>query len=264
LINGHIAAVRYYKKRLPDAKLVTLTSFDPLSLSPALWLSDTGSNAAQWDDLSGNGRHATQTTGIQQPEIVTNALNGRQVRRFDGSNDFMSILSGLNIIRNVAGATVFCAWEYITLPSSGSFRAPFVIATGTSDASGRISIGTNLGTTKMFSGGRGLDADALQRVDSTADATTNPFIQTALFDYANSDLFQYINGGLDGSSTSFQTAGNTSDTDSLAIRIGSHTGEGFFANIDIAEILVFPVALSAENRQNVESYLSQKYNIALA
>jgi hypothetical protein len=36
-------------------------AFKPLSLSPApaLWLSDTGSDASVWPDLSGNGRNAT-------------------------------------------------------------------------------------------------------------------------------------------------------------------------------------------------------------
>jgi hypothetical protein len=62
-------------------------SFDPLSLSPALWLSDTGSDPSVWSDESGNSRHAVQATIANQPSIVTGALNGRQVRRFDGVND---------------------------------------------------------------------------------------------------------------------------------------------------------------------------------
>ena len=64
--------------------------FNPLSLSPAIWLSDTGSDAGTWPDLSTNGRHATQATENQQPAIVSGARNGRQVRRFDGSNDVLA------------------------------------------------------------------------------------------------------------------------------------------------------------------------------
>jgi hypothetical protein len=244
-------------------RLFQVGGFSPLSLAPALWLSDTGSNAAQWDDISGNGRHATQATGASQPAVVTNALNGKQVRRFDGINDFMSLATGLNIARNVAGVTIFGAWKYITLPNSGDFRVSFTISNGIANGASRAAVGTNLGTTKLFAAGRRLDANALQRVDSTANASTAPFIHSAVFDYANSDLYQYVNGSLDGSTTSFQSDGNTSDTDSVSVRVGSHTGTGNFTNIDMAEIIVFPRALSTTERQAVERYLSNKYAITI-
>ena len=32
--------------------------FSPLDLDPDLWLSDTGSDPANWSDLSGNNNHA--------------------------------------------------------------------------------------------------------------------------------------------------------------------------------------------------------------
>jgi len=50
-------------------------AFNPLSLSPALWLSDTGSDASVWPDISGNGRNATQAVALNHPAIVTGALN---------------------------------------------------------------------------------------------------------------------------------------------------------------------------------------------
>lgn len=75
-------------------------AFDPLSLSPALWLkADAGLfqdtlftvpavNDADpiggWQDQSGNGRHATQTTVSRRPTLKLAIQNGRAVVRCDG------------------------------------------------------------------------------------------------------------------------------------------------------------------------------------
>lgn len=66
-----------------------LAGFNPLSLSPALWLNDTGSDPSVWTDISGNGRNAVQGNVGNRPAIITNALNGKQVRRFDGVDDYL-------------------------------------------------------------------------------------------------------------------------------------------------------------------------------
>jgi hypothetical protein len=84
--------------------------FSPLSLSPALWLdaSDAGTlwnattggslvapggHIARWEDKSGNARHATQGTSGQQPTRQTAVRNGRDVVRFDGTNDFLATVA---------------------------------------------------------------------------------------------------------------------------------------------------------------------------
>jgi hypothetical protein len=49
----------------------------------------SGSDVTQWDDLSGNGNHATQGTATNRPKSGTRTLNGKNVLDFDGSNDFL-------------------------------------------------------------------------------------------------------------------------------------------------------------------------------
>lgn len=78
--------------------------FDPLDLSPVLWLdgsdettmfdATTGGSLvavdaaiARWEDKSGEGNHATQTTGGNQPLRKAAVENGNDVVRFDGSGD---------------------------------------------------------------------------------------------------------------------------------------------------------------------------------
>jgi len=44
---------------------------------------------SQWNDISGNNRHFIQNTSNKQPIVVSNALNGYPVVRFDGIDDEM-------------------------------------------------------------------------------------------------------------------------------------------------------------------------------
>ena len=237
-----------------------LSGFNPLSLSPALWLNDTGSDPSVWTDMSGNGRDASQADPAKRPSIVTNALNGKQVRRFDGVNDFLGLTTGLNMFKQVSGATVIMAYKWVSNPNATS--NVFFASNGPLATTSRVLVGGGYGTPrKLHSGGRRLDGDVFSAIGSTADNPTTYFVHSGILDYANSDIFQYVNATLDGSSTSFQTNGITDNSDS-AITIGSSAGSQSFSNVDIAEILVFPTALSDVNRQKVERYLSGKYAIA--
>ena len=72
--------------------------FDPTSIADwGAWynaadtssISLSGSEVTQWNDLSGNGHHATQGTSTRRPLSGTRTLNGLNVLDFDGSNDFL-------------------------------------------------------------------------------------------------------------------------------------------------------------------------------
>jgi hypothetical protein len=237
-------------------RLFQVGGFSPLSLAPALWLSDTGSNTAQWDDISGNGRHATQATAANQPAIVTNALNGRQVRRFDGSNDFMALTSGFDMLRNRAYGAIFAVCK-TTLGLGGVDGAVINISRGGSTNQARLNIQAIPFGSSYRAGARRLDADAFTGVSTSHNNNFNIVVSEALY---SSGL---IRVGLNGAYTqaSLPSSGNTSDTNSDAIEVGRTAA--FYINGDIAEILVFPTALSTTERQAVERYLSNKYAITI-
>jgi hypothetical protein len=270
-INDHL--VREFNRRVFNLGLNSLLifpfdggfrylgDFNPLSLSPALWLSDTGSNAAQWDDLSGNERHATQATGIEQPAIVAGALNGRQVRRFDGSNDGMNMSNIGNFSRNIGAITIFAVRKFAVLPSTPQniFRVNTSVGT-----TSRIFFGGGVIANKASIGGRRLnDGDSFQIATTANNSSLAPVLHCGEFHYSDAVLTQRINGQVDGQLTPFQTAGNTDDVASNYVAIGRENVGGFF-NGDIAEIIVFEYKLTTDERQKIERYLSQKYNIALA
>lgn len=100
---GRIKKLTIYKT-LDDAKLRELTFKDPLSVPDcAAWfrLSDLSTITAaagavsQVNDLSGNGYHMVQATGANQPKTGTRTINGKNVLEFDGTDDYMTLPSGM-------------------------------------------------------------------------------------------------------------------------------------------------------------------------
>ena len=49
-----------------------------------------GSSVASWTDSSGNSNSVAQGVSARQPTLQTNELHGRNVVRFDGTNDILS------------------------------------------------------------------------------------------------------------------------------------------------------------------------------
>ena len=248
-------------------------TFSPSDISGlGLWLDagtitglSDGDAISTWNDLSGAGRNATGS-GSARPTYETNELNGKPVVRGDGVDDYMSFAAG-SLLQNVAGATLFAVLRWRSSPASS--KNAVVVSTSVASNFARAALlGGTAGSGKWSAGGRRLDANSYVGVgSSTSINTASCAIQEAVFDYANSNLYQYINGTLDGSTTSFQTDGNTSDAASLLGTLfasydgGSGAG---FAGIDVAEILIWPSALSSGNRALVRAYLAAKYAISAA
>jgi hypothetical protein len=228
-----------------------LGGFNPLSLAPALWLSDTGSNAAQWNDISGNGRHATQATGSRQPSIVTGVINGRQVRRFDGTDDFLATPDFY-----LSTITVFAVYK------------PAAISTQQHVLRKGNSVGSQLEY-----GMRATNETTAVFIASTATTAVVP-TQTK----ASGGNWIIQSGSFDGSNAATSVNGSVGSNVALSGSIANYTSgvrigaayasgigidtdpPGLALNGDAAEILIFSLLTDA-NRQRVESYLNAKYAI---
>ncbi len=87
----------------------------PAETTTALWLdaadagtvTHSGGAVSQWDDRSGNGRHATQVTGGNQPGYVLAEQNALNVIRFDGSTGFFDLGTGLDWMESDATHVAF-------------------------------------------------------------------------------------------------------------------------------------------------------------
>ena len=166
-------------------------------------------------------------------------------------------LGSSNLLRNVAGASVFFVGQWASVPTT---TTPILLIQTFAGAS-RLLFGGGLSPQKYTTHGRRVDADALSAAGvSTQNITANSFvIHETVLDYSSAVTNQYINGVLDGQNTTFQTAGLTSDTASSGCLIGSG-GTNTFPGL-MAELLVVEQAVTLSLRQKIEGYLAWKWNI---
>lgn len=233
--------------------------FDPLDLSPSLWLdaSDASTlydatsggslvaadgSVARWEDKSGNARHATQSTSGSRPTRKTSIQNSLDIVRFDGASDHMPLSSSFNI----------------------STGAIFAVAKGSTKSVQAIYANGDSGAVKrdlaLFVFGAGSTyverSDGIDYHGVTQAQTTGIF--NVCFCWLNSSS---INAGTNGSESSFSTTvgGATSDAGCVGASIESVLNHYFDG--DIAEILVFDALPDSTDRAAVRDYLNAKWDI---
>jgi hypothetical protein len=216
-----------------------------------------GGEVDVWADQSGNGRDFSAPALANRP-AYSGTLNGLPVLTFDGSTDHLTgNAASLTIARNVSGVTIIAVVKYAT---GGADQRLFSTSTGASTTNVRNLISSM--SSIYRTSGRRLDADSAQNIDTVTTVTGNPAIQSAVFRYSVATAGSGVNSVMvDGV---FQTPGNSSDTDSQRTAIGvalSLTGQ--FLNGDLAELIIYQRAISVEERNSVERYLSVKWGIAI-
>lgn len=207
-----------------------------------------------WADQTTNARNASQATADYRPAYVTNVLNGRPVLRFDGVDDslFTTALTNLN---SLVGLSVFVVVS--PLRTTGTQITAMLRSTE------GISAGIQLGTDLLYI--YYSDENGMCYGHYTATHTIGvPKIYTSIF-----------NGALSGNSRTVVYEGGTSKTliydisppadlcnTLTSLYVGKGTGADAFQG-DIAEIIIYPTALSDNQRKQVELYLSRKWDIAV-
>jgi hypothetical protein len=243
-------------------------AFSPLYIPGLLFWFDAGritgladtAPVPQWNDISGLGNHVAQATADNRPAYRTAQVNGLPAVSFDGTNDYLSF-STLSLVKNIGVFTLYA----VTATGAISADKRLFVASTTAAANSKVLIGRGRGSATNTVGalGRRNDNDSNAEVNSAINAFANDAwtIQTTTFDWANSDLFVYVNGALVASSTSFQTDGVTSNFDSAAIVIGTNgNASGNFYPGKVAELIG---AVDSSARLKTERYLSAKYGITL-
>jgi hypothetical protein len=253
--------------------------FNPLSLSPALWLDASDANTlfdatsggslvaadgtvARWEDKSGNNRHFTQLFSSAMPIRKTDVQNGLDGARFDGSNDIMTMASGLDILRNAPGASWMAVVKWASNPTSNKVFAHV----STSEAQNFVLSAIGAGQTSQRSrqGVRRLASDSLYTLTGSTVISTDAYIQTAATDYIAQTIETRINNATDASATGILSSGNTSDSNSAAASIGGTPNAVSFSNIDLFEIFCFSRAISDSERNALHNYLASKWGITLS
>ena len=248
--------------------------FNPLSLNPALWLDASDASTlydatsggslvtadgaiARWIDKSGNARHPTQSTSAYRPIRKTAVKNGRDVIRFDGTDDFFDVtafpttsidfsvfLVGKNAAKTFTGSHSNDLQAYIDQDHSGGSGWAFQT---------RPDIGAGIMTASAFpnTGGNSNGAVITQ--------TENVFNVLDFSRVASGSEYLALNGA-----TPAVNASTVAWVPRSSMRIGKTVGFNRPLNGDIAEILIFSRILNSSERSTVLAYLATKYEITIA
>jgi len=220
----------------------------PVTEGLKLWLdaSDsstitTATGVSQWNDKSGQGNNVSQATTASQPAVISANQNGKDIIRFDGSNDVLirSTYTGGAITQQVytfivckmpSTANGVYGWVY---DSDASSRHTFIV-NSISSPNHQIYAGTALTGTS---------------VDST-----NFKLYSLLFNGSSSTLRRAKTNIL---------SGNAGTANMNGIWLGSDNGGTTYnSNVEIAEILIYDAILSDTDRDNIESYLTNKWGLS--
>ncbi len=232
-------------------------------------------SVASWTDSSGNGRNATQANATYQPKFKTNGANGKSFMRFDGSNDLLSIpYTGgqeagpfLNPVKDftimVVASQANDAEAAVIDSTSGS--------TGGGDAKGYAlhmdTRASNRQFRSVWESGSSSDSASFT-VTSTVDVDdvqsgTPTIMSFTMADTTANGSVDTVNGFHVSRRMSTKAIGATPYTATTTGPFQIGKGGATFFEGDIYEILMYNRVLSQDEREQVEGYLSRKYNIAV-
>lgn len=219
----------------------------------------SGAVVSQWNDKSGNARHATQgTVGLQpsrsgtQNSLATVVFNVHALTCgdvLDVATSSISVFSVAKKTNNVTSHVII--GKYKAGPNAGSWLHYFERGGGNPYFSTSYKPTSTLGT-----------------ASESANATTSHRVLSSVIDRAAGSIAQYVDGSAAGTA-SFTSDSATNQNNAQAVWLGSLrdvTDTGFYGGYgligEIAEIVIYQSALSATDRQSVEAYLKAKWGTA--
>ncbi|MBK7549752.1 MAG: hypothetical protein IPI20_18955 [Rhodoferax sp.] len=237
--------------QLPTAGLALL-----LDAGNAALTMSNGSEVTEWRDASGSNRNAVTLPG-RGPVLVTGALGGDAVLRFDGQNDYLDLPAAFADF--TSGMTLLV----VARPASVQAGSKLLLL-GNGAGQANVSLGRN-------GGGAGLQYFTTNSGGNygwfgTADALTSN--EAALYTVvqaggvASSAVQATVSkNGIAVGSGQFMPPVVTRSTNYIGRSYWG--GDGYFAG-DIAEIIVYNRTLTASELAAVQGYLAQKYSLAVA
>lgn len=207
--------------RRPIIALTTpAVEFDARSL-----LGADGSTVTQWDDTSGNARHATPTGGVgEQTTVETNELNSHQIARIAGSSMSWSGNPSQNL------------FTVISVLKCTSFASARNIISGQTSGNYEVRLNT-AGKIELFDVG---GCVCVLATSNTALNTSSFYTVATTFNGDTGAYAFYLNGSADGSGT-IATAGFVS----AFARIGRRSGNNDPFSGDIAYVALWTSVLGS-------------------
>jgi hypothetical protein len=231
------------------------SAWTPAKLSGlALWLDAAdantitlnGSTVSQWNDKSGNNRHASQATAANQPTYTPSGLNGKPTLTFDGSSDnLQATIPSLANQNNISffGVTQILTRKYSVFLGSGMVGGTTGIRWGLFGQGNLTSDGI---------GWAGPGSDVALGNGSLLPINT-PY--QAVYTKTPTQWQILLNG------STISTVNDTSfPTGTYSLTIGAEKEGSYQANARSSEIIIIGGTLSTTDRQLLEGYLAWKWS----
>lgn len=267
-----------------NSNAATLTVWNPLALGAdlACWLDPssgifterTGASAttaAANGDPVGTWRARNGTINGPAPSDAARAiyratgLNGTPGIEFDGTDDRYDFTTDLAATFRNKGFGYIFAGASANAKATDSTIATFGTNAGTTRA--QLVLNFNSTSRQAAVGGRRLDSDSFAS-SSLALAFTDleNAVWGAELHWSSSDAHLRKNGARIASNTSFQTDGNTSNTDSGIIRVGTNLIDSVFYDGLISHLIVTcpSSAHSSDTMRKIEGFIAYKQGTSLA
>jgi hypothetical protein len=238
------------------------TAFSPRSIAGCtLWLDATDSSTittvtgvSQWNDKSGNGYNLTQGSTGSQPTRTENLLNFL-------SNNYLNIPQAA--VNNLSTWSIFFVinpisstnWIMVKQKNGVNTFNVLSMTSNTNSGGGPQSGSTGFLYWRSFNAGSQL---------ASTGAITTSTLQIGNLTYDGTNLYFYKNGVLEKTTAgSFAIPNDTSSTNytmGIWIQDGTIINSGV-TNFRLGEMLVYNTGLTTTQRQQVESYLAQKWGL---
>lgn len=215
-----------------------------------------GDPVGAWDDLSGNGNHFTQSTGAQRPAYRTAQINGRAVLDLDGTGDVMYA----NGLSSVYSGTDVASSAFVAFRKVSNTTHDEVYGASRSSASNPLHLIVSNDNAGLYRFLRRDDAGSTGNVNGST-ATLVATVHSNV--YTGTTASTWIDGAdtaiLDDSA---DVGATTIDRVTIgAINLGGP--EVSYADVEIAELVVYNRALSTGERRAIERYLGTKYGVTM-
>lgn len=211
---------------------------------PDMGVTLNGSAVSAWADQSSNGNNLTQSTAAKQPAAAGATLNGVPLLGFNGSQ-YLNGLTNAGIVGNAF--TVFA----VVQPSSTT-GTPCIASFGPPSGGREY---------RLSAGKQDLVAANVADVGQGAAVLSAGGSHVVALTYTGSSLQLWRNGSADGAAVSVTQSFNSGNS---GVTVGVHPGlTSDMWNGNIGTVLAFGRVLTASEIGQVDSYLGDKYNIAV-
>jgi len=259
---------------IPQADLWTPAG---LITAPQIWYNETssvtdagGGACSQWNDISGNNYHATQSTSANRPLIVASGLNGKRIIRFDGTDDDLRATStgAVGIFQNKTEGFIFGIHKlnppdvaltqrgYFWFSRNGSTTSRVALGAGGTAGGGGDAING------PYVGGRRIDGDSFFGAESPTAYGNTWAMCLGTFDFTNRLISLYIDGALSNQQTGAWGAGGaTSNTASNGVVIGGIDSAASHFVGDIAELMAGSSLPDEEEIEKIFGWAAYKWGL---